>query len=35
MSELNEPRNVPEGWPETARWDDTVWDSLRRLANIK
>ena len=35
MSEPNEPRNVPEGWPEAARYDDTVWDSLRRLANIK
>ena len=35
MSEANGMHEVPEGWPESARWDESVWNALRRLTNIK
>lgn len=35
MSEPHEMREIPGGWPEAARWDESVWIALQRLANIK
>ncbi len=35
MSEQYRLHEVPEGWPESARWDESVRNALRRFANIK